>query len=83
MGSLEGKSHPKKTLNFKGKKKRRYQYRIPPELKHLRNTEVILHHIIVIVHSLSHVQPLQPHGLYTSGSPVLHCLPEFAQIHVH
>ena len=62
MGSLEGKSHPKKTLNLKGeKKKRRYQYRIPPELKHLRNTEVILHHIIVIVHSLSHVQPLQPH----------------------
>ena len=39
--------------------------------------------IIPVIQSLSPVHSLQPHGLFTPGFPVLHCLPEFAQIHVH
>ena len=36
-----------------------------------------------VVQLLSHVQLCSPLDCSTSGFPVLHCLPEFAQTHVH
>ena len=39
--------------------------------------------IIVVVHSLSHVQLCDPMDCSTVGFPVLPYLPEFAQTHVH
>ena len=38
---------------------------------------------IVVILSFSHVQLCDPMNCNTPGSPVLHCLPEFAQIHAH
>ena len=38
---------------------------------------------IVVVQSLRHVQLCDPMDCSTSGFPVLHYLPEFAQTHVH
>ena len=46
-------------------------------------TWVNLEIIIVVVHSLSHVQLCDPVDCSTVGFPALHCLPEFAQTHVH
>ena len=37
----------------------------------------------IVVQSLSHVQLFATHGLHMPGFPAHHCLPEFAQIHVH
>ena len=37
----------------------------------------------VVVKSLSRVRPCSPMHCSTLGLPVLHCLPEFAQTHVH
>ena len=37
----------------------------------------------VVVQSLSHIWLLVIHGLQYTGFPILHCLPEFAQTHVH
>ena len=38
---------------------------------------------IVAVQSLSHVRLCDPTDCSMPGFPVLHCLPEFAQTHVH
>ena len=40
-------------------------------------------YVVIVVRSLSVLDSLWPHGRSTPGSPVFHCLPEFAQIHVH
>ena len=39
--------------------------------------------IIVVVQSLSHVRLCDPTDCSMSHTPVLHCLPEFAQVHIH
>ena len=39
---------------------------------------------VIVFQLLSHVQPfVTPMDCSTLGSSVFHCLPEFAQIHVH
>ena len=38
---------------------------------------------LVVVQSLSHAQLCGPMDYSTLVSPVLHCLPEFSQTHVH
>ena len=38
---------------------------------------------VVVVQLLSHVWLCDPIGCSTPGSFVFHCLPEFAQTHVH
>ena len=39
--------------------------------------------VVVVVHRSVVPDSLRPHGLQHTGSFVLHCLLEFAQIHVH
>ena len=39
--------------------------------------------MMIVVQSLSHVQLFDPMDCSMPGFPVLHCLPEFTQTHVH
>ena len=49
---------------------------VPPLYYKKKNT-------IYVVQLLSHVWLFAAHGLQQSGFPILHCLSELAQIHVH
>ena len=58
----------------------------PEDIDNLRKDHLIVIKEVVIgggVQSLSRVQLCNPIDCSSPGFPVLHCLPEFAQTHVH
>ena len=48
---------------------------------HILTLPTTASHEVIVVQLLSHVQFFAT--AWTAGSSVLHCLPQFAQIHVH
>ena len=59
--------------------------RYTAEVQHIWTPSILLL-LLFVVQLLNHVQPstlCKPMNCSMPGLPLLHCLPEFAQIHVH